>query len=97
MQTSSHDHTPLKLLPRAFSEHCRPTNQQQSTSRNHGSDPSNTPSPLTYPARPFKPHLGPRSKPSRPPMILHICSKYTAVGRKEIIHFFYFYAVVTLS
>ncbi|KAA1107514.1 Chitin synthase, class 7 [Puccinia graminis f. sp. tritici] len=30
-------------------------------------------------------------------MILHIKSKYTAVGRKEIVHFFYFYAVVTLS
>ncbi|PLW45925.1 hypothetical protein PCANC_11477 [Puccinia coronata f. sp. avenae] len=30
-------------------------------------------------------------------MILHIKSKYTAVGRKEIVHFFYFYAVVTLA
>ncbi|OAV91065.1 hypothetical protein PTTG_28111 [Puccinia triticina 1-1 BBBD Race 1] len=30
-------------------------------------------------------------------MILHIRSKYTAVGRKEIVHFFYFYAFVTLS
>ncbi|WAQ91770.1 hypothetical protein PtA15_15A162 [Puccinia triticina] len=30
-------------------------------------------------------------------MILHIRSKYTAVGQKEIVHFFYFYAFVTLS
>ncbi|POW12203.1 hypothetical protein PSTT_04728, partial [Puccinia striiformis] len=30
-------------------------------------------------------------------MILHIKSKYTAVGRKEIVHFFYFYAIVTLA
>ncbi|MBW0510438.1 hypothetical protein O181_050153 [Austropuccinia psidii MF-1] len=29
-------------------------------------------------------------------MILHIKSKYTAVGRKEIVHFFYFYAIVTV-
>ncbi|WAQ88416.1 hypothetical protein PtA15_9A543 [Puccinia triticina] len=48
MQTSSHDHTPLKVLPRASSKDRCPTNQQQSTSRNHGSDHSNTPSPLTY-------------------------------------------------
>lgn len=30
-------------------------------------------------------------------MILHIRSKYTAVGRKEIVHFFYFYALVTIA
>ncbi|OAV98496.1 hypothetical protein PTTG_07327 [Puccinia triticina 1-1 BBBD Race 1] len=30
-------------------------------------------------------------------MILHIRSKYTAISRKEIFHFFYFYAVVILS
>ncbi|KAG0140678.1 hypothetical protein CROQUDRAFT_99782 [Cronartium quercuum f. sp. fusiforme G11] len=29
-------------------------------------------------------------------MILHIKSKYTAVGRKEIVLFFYFYTIVTL-
>ncbi|KAI8443225.1 chitin synthase III catalytic subunit [Phakopsora pachyrhizi] len=28
-------------------------------------------------------------------MILHIKSKYTAVGRKEIVHFFYLYGLVT--
>ncbi|WAQ88963.1 hypothetical protein PtA15_10A386 [Puccinia triticina] len=48
MQTSSHNHTPLKLSPRASSEDRRPTNQQKSTSCNHGSTHSNTPSPLTY-------------------------------------------------
>ncbi|KNZ50411.1 uncharacterized protein VP01_443g4 [Puccinia sorghi] len=30
-------------------------------------------------------------------MILHIKSKYTAVGRQEIVHFFYFYAIVTIA
>ena len=29
-------------------------------------------------------------------MVLHIRSKYTAVGRKEIVTFFYLYAVVEL-
>lgn len=29
-------------------------------------------------------------------MILHIRSKYTAVGRKEIVMFFYMYAVIEL-
>ena len=29
-------------------------------------------------------------------MILHIRSKYTAVGRKEIVMFFYLYAVISL-